>query len=105
MSDSWLHRFPARLGGTVEGIDRPRLPERIGASEQRLLDTADRPAEIVGLKAVRVDRGDHHMLDLVAALQEDPGHTDVPRPGDPQRALRAEHLERLSERQLERAVA
>ena len=96
-------RLPAARGLQERG-DRPCLAHRIVAAEQRRLLTADRAGEVLELQPVRVRVLDLDHLDLAAARQPEPDAPAVPGVLDEDRALRADHLERVPPREIEPAV-
>src|SRR4051794_5934668 len=99
-----LHRLSSGLCRFVERVDRARLAGRIGAAEQRLRVAANRPTEVVALRPVRTRISDRYPLARVSPNELEPGLARVPRPADADNAVRADSLEPLSQRQVERAV-
>src|SRR5439155_9138823 len=93
-----------RLGGAVERVDRARLAECVGAAEERRLDAAYGPAEIVALESVPIGALDREPLAIVPPPEVDARLPAAPRAGQVQAAVRADDLKPLARRQVERAV-
>src|SRR5438105_2577033 len=76
-----------------ERFDRARVPDRIGAAEERLGPSADGVAQVLELEAVRISGLELDALDAGVAPHLDDGLLRVPRVVEEERALRPDRLE------------
>src|SRR5436190_14149668 len=81
-----------------------RLPESVRAAGQWLVEPAHRSAEVVALQPVVVRRLDRESLAVVSAPQVDARLVHSPRRRQVQAAVRADHVQPLPRRGVERAV-
>ena len=98
-------------GRAVQRLDRPRLAERVVATEELRGAPRDRVGEVVELEPVRVPGLDRDRLDLGRLLAAGaPGDRDVPAPVDPPGSLDDQHavlpddLHPLAPRRAERGL-